>query len=201
MTRTDFDRIIHAYGGQQPPPGLWPHSPLTPREIPLWFAKLKGYEVTRVLEALDDLSMRDRRAAPSLTAVLEAMQARTPRPVPTPAWWSKAVTAAVQVHGINGAFAVLREQQHDSDWITCHVALQVEELTKPGQEAAYLARCRQYAAQYPADRQSWLKEIARVEQRLQQEGHPGQRHTPPPQVGSFTHVSAPRPRRNPDARD
>lgn len=204
MIPEDFPAFVQVFCGPAKDgqaAGLYAHLAVNTRRLRLWYEALKAYPLQAACRALTEAYKADPRHEPAIATVVEAIKAQAPPTIPEPPWWTPEIAAAVHAHGINGAFEVLRAQQQDADWRACHLAMKDEELTRPGREAAYLARCRQYAAQYPADRQSWHNEIARVEARLRQEGRPVPRQTPPPTAGRFTHVSAPRPRRTHDAHD
>jgi hypothetical protein len=97
--------------------------------------------------------------------------------------------------------AAARPMHDDLDLARCCQYLIEHDLMVTGQEAACIAACQRFAQQYPADAAHWQAEIARKQAEVDARGPTPPRPVPPPQVGSFTHVSAPRPRRPRDAQD
>jgi hypothetical protein len=165
MTPEEFDLFLQHYGGiEKPgtPPGLWTHAPLTRREFPLWYRKLKSYPLDRLLDALNELSLQDRRQAPSLHQVLDALRTLAPPAVPVPAWQQ----AMARERGLTVAeLLAAAPPAHDArDISRCCREIFERGLTKPGQEAAYLAACAAYAARYPADRAFWEAHLAQKRQ-------------------------------------
>jgi hypothetical protein len=167
MTREEFTDFRQHYGGPETPqqqPGLWPHAPLMQRELPLWYRKLKSYPLDRLLDALNELSSQDRRNAPSVHQVLDICRTLAPPAVPVPAWQQ----AMARERGLTVAelLAAARPAHDARDISRCCRELFEQGLCQPGQEAAYLAACAAYAAQYPADRAFWEAQLAQKRQEV-----------------------------------
>lgn len=192
MTRDDFEHFRHAYGGQETPgspPGFWPHAPLTRREAPLWFRKLQPYPLPRVLAALEEISMQDRRQAPSVQQVLEAMQRLAPPAVPVPDWQQD--LAVAQGLTLTELFQAARPAHTaDEALARCFREIADAQLYLPSRAAAYIAACERFAARYPADRAFWEAQIAARRAEMAEAPTPGRPPRSAAQVGTFTHLGA-----------
>jgi hypothetical protein len=187
MTREEFTQFRQVYGGQAAPgvaQGLWPHAPLAPRELHFWFRRLKGFPLDRLLEALDALSMHDRRQAPSVDQVVDALKTLAPPPVPIPAWQQQ----MARDRGLTVAqlLAEARPAHGDHDIATCWREISDHDWHLRGREAELLAAYARFAAAYPHDRAFWEAQRAQVQTH---------RTTPPHRrtaatVETFTHVGA-----------
>jgi hypothetical protein len=165
---------------------------LTPREQPLWFRRLKGFPLSRLLEALNALSMHDRRQAPSVEQVVDALKTLAPPEVPIPAWQQQ----MARDRGITLAqlLAEARPAHGDHDIATCWREISDHDWHLRGREAELLAAYARFAAAYPHDRAFWEAQRAQVQT---PDRGPGQAHrtTPPHRrtaatVETFTHVGA-----------
>lgn len=205
MTREDFAQFRHAYGGKETPDspqGFWPQEPLSRREAPLWFRKLQPFPLARVLAALEELSTFDRRHAPSVNQVIEAMHTLAPPEVPVPDWQRD--MARAQGMTVRELLQAARPAHADKEIAQCFREISDRNLHLRGQETGFIAACERFAADYPADRAFWLEQIAQKRQEVPAPGsRPGRSldHDPgaagkrraqalPRQVGSFTHLGA-----------
>jgi hypothetical protein len=188
MTREEFTQFRQHYGGPptpQNPPGLWPHAPLTPREQPLWFRRLKSYPLERLLQALDALSMHDRRQAPSVEQVVEALKTLAPSEVPVPEWQQQ--MARERGMTVAELLASARPAHEAVDVGRCFLAMFNAGLMRSGQEEAYLAACRRAALDYPADRAFWEAHLAQKRQEFQVPLR-GRQRPAPDQVDTLTRL-------------
>lgn len=175
--------------------GFYPQIATRPLVLKVWQQTLRAYPFERACKAITAAYKADPRHEPAVDAVVEAIKSQAPPVFQPPAWH----------HRLDGSLrdviAAARPVHEDLHLARCYQQLVEQDLVVTGKEAAFIAACQQFAQQYPADATHWQAQIARKQTEMAARGATPPRASPPPQVGTFTHVSAPTRRRTPHAND